>query len=118
MELKDHECSVNGMGVNVGRETPDSTPQDITKMHKLEHNFTHEVNNRFPCNYAKKISGTSKLQFDNQRTTLPTHQLLCIFHVLPALVFSYDLSYPCNNSSAFTIILMQYKFLTLHLCRI
>ena len=29
MELKDHECSVNGMGVKVGQETPDSTPQDI-----------------------------------------------------------------------------------------
>ena len=29
MEMKDHEYSINGMSVNVGRETPDSTPKDI-----------------------------------------------------------------------------------------
>ena len=29
MELKDHECSVNGMSVNVRQETPDSTPKEI-----------------------------------------------------------------------------------------
>ena len=29
MQLKNHECSVNGMDVKVGQETPDSTPLDL-----------------------------------------------------------------------------------------
>ena len=29
MLLKDHECSVNGMEVKVGQETPDSTALDL-----------------------------------------------------------------------------------------
>ena len=31
--------------------------------------------------------------------------------MLPALVWSYNLSHPYNSSSAFTIILMQYEYL-------
>ena len=29
MQLKDHECSVNGMDVKVRQETPDSTPFNL-----------------------------------------------------------------------------------------
>ena len=29
MGLKDQLCSVNGMGIKAGQETPNSTPQDI-----------------------------------------------------------------------------------------
>ena len=38
--------------------------------------------------------------------------------MLPALVLSYNLPQTYNNSSAFTVILMQYKYLMLYLCRI
>ena len=37
---------------------------------------------------------------------------------LPALGMFYNLSHPYNNSSAFTITLMQYEHLMLHLSRI
>ena len=29
IELKDHECSVNGMGVKVGKGSPNATPYDL-----------------------------------------------------------------------------------------
>ena len=127
MELKDHECSVNGMGVKWDRKLRILHSKTSIKMYKLEPSFKHEVNNRFPNDFAEKNKseiwkqvnfGISKLQFNHQKTALQTHQLPCIFHVLLALVLSYNFSHPFNNTSALTIILMQYKYLTLHLCRI
>ena len=54
MKLKDHECSVNGMGVKVGQETPILHPRTSIKMYRLESSFKHEVNNGFLNDYAEK----------------------------------------------------------------
>ena len=54
MELKDHECSVNGMGVKWGRKLRILHSKTSIKMYKLEPSVKHEVNNRFPNDFAEK----------------------------------------------------------------
>ena len=54
MELKDHECSVNGMGVKWDRKLRILHSKTSIKMYKLEPSFKHEVNNRFPNDFAEK----------------------------------------------------------------
>ena len=49
MELKDHECSVNGMGVKWDRKL-----RILHKMYKLESSFKHDVNNGFSNDFAEK----------------------------------------------------------------
>ena len=54
MELKDYECSVNGMGVKWDRKLRVLHPKASIQMYKLEPSFKHEVNNGFPNDYAEK----------------------------------------------------------------
>ena len=54
MELKDHECSVNGMGVKWDRKLRILRSKTSIKMHKLEPGFKHEVNDGFPNDFAEK----------------------------------------------------------------
>ena len=54
MESKDHECSVNGMGVKWDRKLTILHFKTSIKMHKLESSFKHEVNNGFPTDFAEK----------------------------------------------------------------
>ena len=54
MELKDHECSVNGMSVKWGRKLRILHSKTSIKMYKLEPSVKHEVNNRFPNDFAEK----------------------------------------------------------------
>ena len=54
MELKDHECSVNGMGVKWDRKLRILRSKTSIKMHKLEPSFKHEVNDGFPNDFAEK----------------------------------------------------------------
>ena len=54
MELKDHECSVNGMGVKWDRKLRILHSKTSIKMYKLEPSVKHEVNNRFPNDFAEK----------------------------------------------------------------
>ena len=49
MELKDHECSVNSMGVKWDRKL-----WILHKMYKLESSFKHDVNNGFSNDFAEK----------------------------------------------------------------
>ena len=54
MELKDRECSVNGMGVKWDRKLRILHSKTSIKMYKLEPSVKHEVNNRFPNDFAEK----------------------------------------------------------------
>ena len=54
MELKDPECSVNGMGVKWDRKLRILRSKTSIKMHKLEPSFKHEVNDGFPNDFAEK----------------------------------------------------------------
>ena len=54
MELKDHECSVNGMGVKWDRKFRILHSKTSIKMHKLKPSFKHEVNDGFPNDFAEK----------------------------------------------------------------
>ena len=52
--VKNHECSVNGMGVKWDRKLRILHSKTSIKMYKLESSFKHEVNNRFPNDFAEK----------------------------------------------------------------
>ena len=54
MELRDHECSVNGMGVKWDRKLRILHSKTFIKMYNLEPSFKHEVNNGFPNDFAEK----------------------------------------------------------------
>ena len=54
MEFKDHECNVNGMGKKWDRKLRILQSKISIKMYKLEPSFKHEVNNRFPNDFANK----------------------------------------------------------------
>ena len=54
MELKDHECSVNGMGIKWYRKLRILHPKISIKICKLEPSFKHEVNNGFPNDFTEK----------------------------------------------------------------
>ena len=54
MELRDHECSVNGMGVKWDRKLRILHSKTFIKMYNLEPSFKHEVNNGFPNDFAEE----------------------------------------------------------------
>ena len=54
MESKDHEYSVNDMGVKWSRKFRILHSKTSIKMYKLEPSFKHEVNNGFPNDFAEK----------------------------------------------------------------
>ena len=54
MELKDRECSVNGMGVKWYRKLRILHPKTSIKTCKLDPSFKTVVNNGFPNNFAEK----------------------------------------------------------------
>ena len=54
MELKGHECSVNGMGVKYDRKLWILHSKTSIKIYKLESSFEHEVHNGFPSDFAEK----------------------------------------------------------------
>ena len=54
MELKDHECSANGMGVEWDRKRRILHSKTFIKMYKLQPSFKDEVNNGFPNDFAEK----------------------------------------------------------------
>ena len=54
MELKGHECRVNGMGVKYDRKLWILHSKTSIKMYKLESSFEHEVHNGFPSDFAEK----------------------------------------------------------------
>ena len=53
MELKCHECSVNGMGVTWNRKLRILHSKTSIKMHRLELSFKHHVNNGVPNDFAE-----------------------------------------------------------------
>ena len=54
MDLKDHQCSVNGMGVKWDRKLWILHTLTSIKMYKqVEPNFKHEINNGFPNDFAE-----------------------------------------------------------------
>ena len=61
MELKDHECSVNGMAVKWDRKLRILCSKISIKIYKLESSFKHEANNEFP-DYVERIN----LKFENK----------------------------------------------------
>ena len=54
MELKDHECIANGMGVKWDRRLRILHSKTFIKMYKLEPRFKDEVNNGFRNDFAEK----------------------------------------------------------------
>ena len=54
MELRDHECSVNGMGVKWDRKLRILHSKTFIKMYNLEPSFKHEVKKGFPNDFAEK----------------------------------------------------------------
>ena len=54
MELKDHECSVNGMGVKWDRKLGILHSKTCIKMYKLQPSFNHDVSNGFPNDFVEK----------------------------------------------------------------
>ena len=53
MELKDHECSVNGVGVKRNRKLRILHSKKSMKMYKFDPSFKHEVNNIVPNDFAE-----------------------------------------------------------------
>ena len=54
MELKGHECCVNGAGVKYDRKLRILHSTISIKMYKLDPSFKHKVNNGFPNDFAEK----------------------------------------------------------------